>query len=33
VAGLENHLVLAVTETAHKDEMMVFAGALTEVLR
>jgi hypothetical protein len=33
VTGLENLLVLAVTETSHKDEMMVFSGALTEVLR
>ena len=33
VAGLENHLVLAVTETSNKDEMMTFAGAMVEAVR
>jgi glycine dehydrogenase subunit 1 len=30
---LENLLVMAVTETSHKDEMMAFTGALSEALR
>ena len=33
VKGLENHLVLAVTETSNKDEMMTFAGAMVEAIR
>jgi glycine dehydrogenase subunit 1 len=33
VAGLDNHLVLAVTETSNKDEMMTFAGAMVEAIR
>jgi glycine dehydrogenase subunit 1 len=30
---LENLLVMAVTETSHKDEMMAFTGALSEALQ
>jgi glycine dehydrogenase subunit 1 len=33
VKGLENLLLVAVTETSHKDQMMTFAGALSEALR